>query len=221
MRRKHTFFAFILFIFALLSTGLATAEPVRIPVLTPPSLNGWWPEVFNKKTLYEPVDIDGRAAVMAQSEDAVSGLVRKIKVDLTKTPYLHWKWRVDNVYKGIDEKTKQGDDYPARVYVIVANGWFFWQIRALDYVWASNQPKGSSWPNAYSGKEVMLAVRSGDSQLNQWHHETRNVLQDLSTYLKKPITHINAVAIMTDSDNSDQSATSYYGDIYFSDKETP
>jgi hypothetical protein len=221
MRRTQLLIGILLFATTLFSASPASAEAMRIPVLNPANTKDWWPEVFNKKTLYESVTIDGHSALRAQSNDAVSGLVRKIKVDLTETPYLHWRWRVNNVYKGINEKTKQGDDYPARIYVIVATGWFFWQMRALDYVWASTQPQGSSWPNAYTTKEVMLAVRSGTSQLNKWHHETRNVLKDLSTYLGKPFTHINAVAIMTDSDNSDQSATSYYGEIYFSDKKAP
>ena len=196
--------------------SLAAAEPNRITILDPANLGDWQTEIFKSKTQYEKVTIDGYPAIQARSHDAASGLVRKIKVDLTKTPYLHWRWRIDNVLQNVDEKTKQGDDYPARIYVIVSGGWFFWQTRALNYVWSSNQPVGNTWPNAFTGNAVMLAVRSGDPQLKQWHNETRNVLQDLATYLHKSFTHIDAVAIMTDTDNSHQSASAYYGEIYFS-----
>lgn len=197
--------------------GLAADKPViRLPVLTPTTLEHWAPKSFKDYTQYEITTIEGHAAIKAQSRKTASGLVRKIKVDLNKTPYLHWRWRVDNVLQGIDEKTRQGDDYPARLYVIVSGGLFFWKTRALNYVWASNQPINSAWPNAYTGNAMMLAVRSGAGQTKQWLHERRNLLQDFATYFHKPYTHIDAVAIMTDTDNSGQSATAYYGEIYFS-----
>jgi len=202
----------------LCSSNPATADPARITILDPANLQDWRPEVFKNKTIYEQVTLDGYPALKAQSHNAASGLVQKIKVDLTKTPYLHWRWRVDNVLQNLNEKTKAGDDYPARIYVIVSGGWFFWQTRALNYVWSSHEPVDSSWPNAFAGNAVMLAVRSGDPQRQQWYSETRNVMQDLATYLHKSFTHIDAIAIMTDTDNSGQSATAYYGDIYFSDQ---
>jgi hypothetical protein len=208
----------LLFSAAVPCTSGADSAQRRIPILNPADLEGWKPEIFKNKTHYEIATIDGQTVLEAQSHDAASGLVRRIRVDLTKTPYLHWRWRIDNVLHNVDEKTKRGDDYPARIYVIVSGGWFFWQTRALNYVWSSDQPVGSTWPNAFTGNAVMLAVRSGDSQLRQWHSESRNVLQDLSTYLHKSFTHIDAVAIMTDTDNSGQNATAYYGEIYFSDR---
>lgn len=200
--------------------SVATAiPPLRIPVLDPPSLQHWETERFQGQTRYTPVTVDGHKAIKAQSRNAASGLVRKIKIDLNKTPYLHWHWRVDNVLQATEEKTRQGDDYAARVYVIVSGGLFFWQTRALNYVWSSNQAVGSTWPNAFTGNAVMLAVRSGPGQTGQWLHQTRNVLEDLQTYLQKPFSHIDAVAIMTDTDNSGQNATAYYGEMYFSESE--
>jgi hypothetical protein len=202
---------------ALLPTVAGAQDPLRIPVLNPPSLQYWEAERFKDQTLYTPVTLDSRDAIKAQSHKAASGLVRKINIDLNKTPYLHWQWRVENVLHGTEEQTRPGDDYAARVYVIVSGGFFFWQTRALNYVWSSNQAVTSSWPNAFTANAVMLAVRSGDSRSGQWQHETRNVLEDLQTYMHKSFTHIDAVAIMTDTDNSGQSATAYYGEIYFSD----
>ncbi len=200
-----------------LITNASASEILRIPILNPTSLELWETKSFQDQTRYTMVTIDGYNAIKAQSENAASGLVRKITVDLTKTPYLHWHWRIDNVLQNTDEKTKRGDDYPARVYVIVSGGLFFWQTRALNYVWSSNQIVNSTWPNAFTDKAVMVAVRSGTTQTGQWLHETRNVLEDLPRYLQKSTTHIDAVAIMTDTDNSGQSATAYYGEIYFSD----
>ena len=219
-RRKNSPLFLIGFIWALALAPLADAcasDILRIPVLNPATLEHWESKSFQDHTRYTTVSMDGRNAIEAHSENAASGLVRKIKVDLSKTPYLHWYWRVDNVLQRVDEKTRGGDDYPARVYVIVSGGWFFWRTRALNYVWSSNQTLDSTWPNAFSHNAVMVAVRSGADQTGQWLHEARNVLEDFPRYMQKSLTHIDAVAIMTDTDNSGQSATAYYGEIYFSD----
>lgn len=143
-------------------------------------------------------------------------MFRKIHVDLNKTPYLNWSWKIDNIYQGNNERSKQGDDYPARVYVVVSGGLFFWRTRAINYVWSSNQAVGTTWNNAYTGNAKMLAVRSGSQAIGQWLTEKRNIRDDLQTLFGEEIDEIDAVAIMTDSDNTKQSATAYYGDIFLS-----
>jgi hypothetical protein len=75
--------------------------------------------------------------------------VLKWEIDLTKTPILHWPWRVDCIYPGLDEETKAGNDYPARIYMIHNGGCLEWRSRAIDYVWSSSQPVHKAWPNAF------------------------------------------------------------------------
>ena len=47
------------------------------------------------------------------------------------------------LYSGLDERRKDGDDYPARVYV-VAQRWPAFRSRAINYVWASSLAQGES-----------------------------------------------------------------------------
>ena len=61
----------------------------------------------------------------------------------------------------------------------------------------------------------MVAVQSGNEKVGEWVQEKRNILEDIKNLLGINATRINAVAIMTDTDNSRQSATAYYGDIFF------
>ena len=61
----------------------------------------------------------------------------------------------------------------------------------------------------------MLAVRSGEDKRSTWYMEKRNVYEDLQKYYGKDIRYIDAVAVMTDTDNSHGHSVSYYGDIYF------
>ncbi|MGZ5001408.1 MAG: DUF3047 domain-containing protein, partial [Methylomonas sp.] len=111
-----------------------------------------------------------------------------------------------------------GDDYAARLYVVVSGGLAFWRTRAVNYVWASNSAKDSIWPNAFAGNHaIMLAVRGPEAPVNAWFHEKRNVRADLKKMLQEDIRYIDAVALMTDTDNSNGQVVAYYGDIWFSE----
>ena len=195
--------------------AMCLAETTTFGVLTLPDLSQWKTETFSGETSYEVVNIDNQPVIKARAEQSASGLVRKIRVDLTKTPYINWSWKVDNVLSNIDETQKGGDDYAARVYVVISGGLFFWRTRAISYAWASKQPKNSSWPNAFTDRALMVAVESGPALTGEWVVEKRNILKDIKNLLGVDKTAIDAVAIMTDTDNSKQSATAYYGNIYF------
>jgi len=192
---------------------MATTGTVN--VLTLPDISDWKTENFSGETSYELVSIDNKQAIKAISNKSASGLVRKMKVDLTQTPYLNWSWKIDSTLNEVDETQKSGDDYAARVYVVISGGIFFWRTRAISYAWASKQPKNSNWPNAFTKSATMVAVESGPTLTGQWVTEKRNILEDIEKLLGIDKKQIDAIAIMTDTDNSKQSATAYYGDIYF------
>jgi hypothetical protein len=199
----------------LASAAHAGEDRIVVGAFSAGDLSGWRPQRFRGDTAYRIVALDGQRVLRADSVQSASGLVRRQRVDLTRTPFLHWRWRVENVLQGVDERTKAGDDYPARIYVIVSGGLLFWKTRALDYVWSSNQPPGSVWPNAFTGNVMMLAVESGPERVGHWVEERRNVRQDLALYFGERVDAVDAVALMTDTDNSGRSALAYYGDIYF------
>lgn len=180
------------------------------------SMQGWQERSFVGHTQYQLVDKDGRRVLQATSQASASGLYRELEVDLEKTPYLHWSWRTDHLFEGNDEQRRDGDDYPLRVYVVFSGGLRFWRTRAINYVWSSQQALGSEWPNAFTGNAQMIAVDAGSEQLGQWRAHRRNVREDYRRLFGQEPGKVNAVAIMTDSDNTDQSAEAWYGDIWFS-----
>lgn len=200
-------------------SAILTAAELRVPIgeFSLGRLEEWETKVFLGKTLYELTEMERRTVLKAESHGTASGLVRKLRVDLEKTPYLHWSWRAENTLGKLDERSKAGDDYPARLYVVVGGGLMFWRTRSLNYVWASAAPMGTDWPNAFAGDSVrMLALRSGAAETGCWHEEKRNVREDLQRYFQEDIRRIDAVALMTDTDNTGRQAVAYYGDIYFS-----
>lgn len=195
------------------------AEPgtaAEIRILADADLDGWESKDFAGQTNYDAVTLDGHTVVRAHSKGGASGRFLEKDINLNATPYLNWRWRVENRLTGNAEREKSGDDYPARLYVVVSGGVFFWRTRAVNYVWSSQQAPGSHWPNAFTSNAQMLAVRGPDAALGQWHVEKRNVREDFKKLFGSDITQINAIAFMTDTDNTGQEATAYYGEIFFS-----
>ena len=179
---------------------------------------GWQSEMFDGETLYRLAKDKNKQVLMADSESAASGLVYKQQIDLQQTPWLNWSWKTESVLTGLDETKKTGDDFTVRLYVIVDGGLVFWQTHALNYVWSSSHEKGEKWPNPYTSNATMFAVEAGEAALGDWQHYSRNIRSDFKQLVGKDIRYIDAVAIMTDTDNSRQKTKAYYGDIFFTDK---
>ena len=194
----------------------ATGPDTRTIQFASENLDNWHSRVFAGETRYQLETLDGDTVLSGSSEGTASALLREIKVDLRATPWINWCWRTDNTLgEDIDERSKNGDDYPARIYLLKKTGFLPWSVIAVNYVWSSNQPVGSHWQNAWSDKAQMLAVASGQQQTGSWQQQKRNVRDDFKKLFQEDIDSIDAVAIMVDTDNSQGSANSQFGDIYF------
>lgn len=209
-----------------LTTTFAFAQTVTIAQFSHENLEDWQAKSFVGHTQYEITELDDQTVLHASSDQSASGLAKEIKVDLKQTPYLNWSWRIENRLPNMDETTKAGDDYAARLYIVKSGGFFIWKTKALNYVWSSNQEKGAVWDNAYAGSNArMIALRDAADGKSKWVSEKRNVFEDMiALYGDKgseeanedAYRFIDAVAIMSDTDDSKGQVRAYYGDIYFS-----
>lgn len=191
------------------------------------SLDEWQSKSFSGETQYQWINQEGERYLQAISESSASGIAKEQRIDLLKTPFLNWSWSTQSLLSSLDETQKTGDDYVARIYVVIDGGWQFWSTISLNYVYSSQQAIGQTWDNAFAGDNVvMLAVQGKDSTPQTWYRNKRNVYEDLIQYFgdkgsdkenQEAYRYIDAVAIMTDTDNSEQKATSLYGDIWFSE----
>lgn len=207
--------SFIVISWLITSLGTAWGQDV-IPLFSQQGLQGWQEKVFEGKTRYQMVTDGGKRVVKAESQNSASGRYFEAKIDLQKTPVMQWSWKIDRVLQNINEHSKAGDDFAARVYVVVSGGALFWKTRSLVYVWSSDQPKDSTWHNPYTANARHIVLRSGNAAAGKWVMEKRNIRNDFKRLFGEDIQAIDAVAIMTDTDNSDQQATAWYGDIRFS-----
>jgi hypothetical protein len=197
----------------------------------------WKPLTFKKierHTTYTLARDDNAVVVKAVSEASASGLTREIKINPKEYPIIQWRWKVGNILKKGDVHKKEGDDYPARIYITLeydpSKLSFFEKAKyqtikllygqypplaAINYIWESKAPVGTMVPNPYTDRVIMFVVESGTSKLNQWVNEERNLYEDYKKAFGQEPPMISGVAIMTDTDNTGESATAYYGDIAF------
>jgi len=88
-------------------------------------------------------------------------------------------------------------------------------LAAINYIWESKAPIGTMVPNPFTDRVMMFVVETGPSKLNQWVNEERNIFEDYKKAFGQEPPMISGIAIMTDTDNTGESATAYYGDILF------
>jgi len=173
---------------------------------------GWRSKSFKGTTEYSWTREGGRTYVRATSKGTASGLYYKIEYDPRQYPYITWEWKVDSIIAGGDATRKSGDDYGARVYVVFP-AFFFWNTRAINYIWANRLPKEEMIPNPYTSNNIMISVESGRSETGKWISETRNVYEDYKRFFGREPSKVGAVAIMTDSDDTGESVSAGYGPL--------
>lgn len=209
--------AFSVVLLLCVSISCAHADEITVSRFATDGIKGWESKSFKGTTEYKIVQEDGRTVLKAHAKGAASGLTKKLKFSPQIYRYLKWNWKVAGTIAQGNEKTKQGDDYAARVYVVFP-GRFFWQMRALNYIWANKLPKGEYVPNAFTSNAMLLAVESGPSKAGQWVTEQRDILADFRKVFGEDPPEAGAIAIMTDTDNTGAEATAWYGDITLSTK---
>ena len=202
----------ILIVVTISMATIACGDTLDVSRFATEGLAGWDIKSFKGLTEYRVVQENGRSVVKAHSRATASGLFKKVRLDPTSYRYLRWSWKIAATVPNGNESTKSGDDYAARVYVVFP-GRFFWQTKAINYIWANRLSKGESIPNAFTGNAMMLAVESGPTKSGTWVMEERDVLTDYRQLFGEEPREIGAIAIMTDTDNTGGEATAWYRDI--------
>ena len=156
--------------------------------------------------------------IKAEAEGKGSGLGKEVLIDLLKTPFINITWKVEKDLSGINESSKKGHDYAARVFVIKKTGSTALSNRAINYVFSSNNEVGKNWPSPYTKKSIDYVLSSTKNSFNTWVTVKANVKEDFMKLHGISVSDISGVAIMTDTDNSKLKAISYYQNIYFSAK---
>jgi Protein of unknown function (DUF3047) len=243
LNKSAKFPVFVLILLGLLSPAYPQAPPIldvgifskeqpgeKVPT-------GWKPLTFKKierHTVYTLVKDGETVVVRGVAHSSASGLIREIRIDPNEYPIVQWRWKIANILKKADVHKKAGDDYPARIYITFeydSSKLSFFEktkyqavrllygeyppLAAINYIWESHAPVETIVPNPFTDRAMMIVVESGEGKVNEWVCEERNILEDYRKAFSENPSMISGVAIMTDTDNTEESATAYYGDILF------
>ena len=170
----------------------------------------------DNKTIYTVGSNQSGNFLKAVAENAASGLGKEIKIDLDKTPFINITWKIEKDLSGIEENTKKGHDYAARVFVIKKTGATPLSNRAINYVFSSNNKVGLNWQSPYTKKSIDNVLASTKNNLNEWITVKANVKEDFKKFHDLEVNELDGLAIMSDTDNSKLKSVAYYQNIYFS-----
>ena len=168
------------------------------------------------KTLYTIGVNQNGNFLKAVAENAASGIGKEVNINLDQTPFINITWKVEKDLKGINEDTKKGHDFAARVFVIKKTGATPLSNRAINYVFSSNSNVGEAWRSPYTKKSIDKVLSSTEVNLDQWVTVKANVKEDFKKFHDLDVKELSGIAIMADTDNSKLTAISYYQKIFFS-----
>lgn len=198
---------------------------------------GWRPWTlsrFKKPTGYQLVSRDGATVVRADAEGSASGLVHAVSVDPREYPRLRWRWKVNQLIEGADNRRRDAEDSPVRLIVVFEGDKSKWEFSdrifatqmkmmtgydlpyaTLMYIWENRAKVGELIANQHTSRIRMVVAESGAEKTGRWWEESRNVLEDYRRAFGEEPGRIVSIAVMTDTDNTGGRAYAYYGDIVF------
>ena len=168
------------------------------------------------ETLWELGSNENGNYIRAEAEGVGSGLGKEILIDLNKTPIINITWKIEKDLSGINENSKKGHDFAARVFVVKKTGSTALSNRAVNYVFSSNNKIGEYWSSPYTKKSIDYVLSTTMQNLNEWVTVKANVKEHFKLLHDLDVNELSGIAIMTDTDNSKLKAISYYQNIYFS-----
>ena len=146
------FYYIKIFILFLSLFSYSNAEIVNVFEFTEEELKNLKVRKIKKETSYTTGNNENGNFLKAVSEGTASGLGKEILINLNKTPFINITWKVEKDLNGIDEKSKKGHDYAARVFVVKKTGATALSNRAINYVFSSNESINDSWSSPYTKK---------------------------------------------------------------------
>lgn len=149
-------------------------------------------------------------------------------IDVSENPYLTWRWKVD--YSTIGRQrldkggklNKQDDDFNAKLGIAILEKGTN-NIREIAYVWSNTLPESLMFksettiiPFVWKLSWRRIVVESGPKRMSQWVTEVRNLYEDYRRgYPGEEPGKILRVYLMTDTDNTNSRASTWYADIKF------
>ena len=191
----------------------------------------WKDEFFPKiqrHTFYTVEKQGSDTYLKAHSESSASLLIYTEPFDVYEYPHVRWRWKIDGIIEKGNAKTRQGDDYPIRIYIAFeydpADAGIFLRAQyaavkalygeypphsSLNYIWANRQHDEDILSSTYTDRSKMILLEKGDELAGTWVTEDINIIEDYEKAFNGKPPRRATIGIMADSDNTSEQATSY------------
>lgn len=197
--------------------AVAEKDTLKVPIISSPKgPQGWKLKEWKGKADFEVVETEASTAFHLKSASTSTALYKEVKFDVRDYPILNWSWKAVALPAGGDVRKKSADDQAAQVYVVFPKWPAPVNSRVIGYIWDTSAPAGLSIQSTKSSYTRYVVVKSGNSGLNKWFTEKRDVYQDYKMLFKEDPPKVGSVSVMIDSDDTKTSAESFVGNIYFS-----
>lgn len=195
------------------------------------TLDNWRPLYFpkiNKHTSYTIETNGDERYLRIESAASASALVYNKEFNAYEYPNIRWRWRAGNIYTKGDTGTKDGDDYPLRIYITFQydpkKAGLLERLRyegakllygeypphsAINYVWANKELREKIITSPYTEKTKIIIIEKGISRIDTWETKEANILKDYREAFGEDPPAQASIAIMNDSDNTGEASVSY------------
>ena len=208
----------IVFVYFFILLPQSKAETIKVFEFSEKEFKNLKVRKIKKETQYSLGNNDQGTFLKAVSEGTASGLGKEMDINLEKTPFINITWKVEKGLDGIDEKSKKGHDFAARVFVAKKTGLTALSNKAINYVFSSNAEINEYWRSPYTKSSIDYVLSTTKKNLNEWVTVKANVKEHFKKLHNLDVSELSGLAIMTDTDQTKIKVISYYQNIYFSSK---
>lgn len=195
------------------------------------SLANWKPFFLPGCKLHSVYTIEkenDNSSLKAESHASASAVICKESFNVYEFPRVRWRWKVMNIYAGGDQRTKQGNDFPIRIYIMFLydpdKAGAFERLEygaakklygeyppqsSLTYVWANKEDPERIVTSPFTNRAKIILLEKGTAKIGTWVDEEVDILDDYRKAFGKDPPEKAAIAVMNDSDNTGENSISY------------
>lgn len=201
---------------------------------TPAGGSEWRPWLLPGKS-FAAFDVErhqGVPSITVKANRSVSILRQRYAGGLPDVRALSFAWQIDALAVGADLATAEGDDSPVRIVLAFDGDRSRLSPRVhrlsemsrlltgedlpyatLAYVWSNTDAPGTVVVNRRSDRIRKIVVESGAERLGQWLTYERDVQADFRAAFGEAPGPLLAIAVMTDTDNTQSALQAWYGPL--------
>ena len=163
---------------------------------------------------------EGLPTLNLVSRSSSWAFLRRVEVDLSKTPVLAWSWRVDAYPPSGDGRRAESDDEPAQVYLFFPGKGLAGKLqpRILGYTWETVPEAGTFYHSPKNDETRVFVLRNRRDGQGVWASEARDVAGDFQKAFGEPAPAPLAVCFQIDSDDTASSARSAFAALRFTSR---